>query len=48
MKKELDPRGVQLEEFEIMDLGDAAEETRQFSPIGPVPDSKYGMGEWWL
>lgn len=31
------------EEFEIMELGDSGEETKQ-AAMGPLPDSVYGLG----
>lgn len=35
---------VEIEEVELVDLGDAAIETRQISPVGMNPDSAYGVG----
>ena len=35
---------VEIEEVEIVDLGDAAIETRQISPFGHNPDSAYVWG----
>lgn len=35
---------VEIEELELVDLGDAAIETRQISPFGSNPDSTYVIG----
>lgn len=35
---------VEIEELELVDLGDAAAETRMISPFGTNPDSAYGIG----
>lgn len=37
---------VEIEEFELVDLGDAAAETRQIAPGGYLPDSEYVLGIW--
>jgi hypothetical protein len=34
----------EVECISFVDLGDAAEETKQVSPSNQVPDSIYGMG----
>lgn len=36
-----------LEDAELIDLGDAVEETKQLSPFGSNPDCYYGIGVKW-
>ena len=45
MKHKVELRGpIEIEELELVDLGDAGIETRQISPVGMNPDSAYGVG----
>ena len=46
MNDNFDLTELKLEELEVVDLGDAAEETRQLSPFPAYHDSVYNMGEW--
>ena len=46
MKNKVDLTKVELEGLDLVDLGDAAEETRQHNPWPLVNDSIYGLGEW--
>ena len=46
MKEKADLADVELEGLDWVDLGDAAEETRQHNPWPLYNDSVYGMGEW--
>ena len=38
MKEKFETIGVEVEEIEVVDLGDALEETRQGSPVAYFPD----------
>lgn len=44
MNEKIDLLEVEIEEVKLVDLGDAAVETRQISPIGSNPDSQYVLG----
>jgi hypothetical protein len=44
MSKKVDLMESELEGMEIVDLGDASEETKQFAPVIEVPDSLFGWG----
>jgi hypothetical protein len=37
---------AEVEKLDLMDLGDAAEETKQLAPYPLYRDSVYGYGEW--
>lgn len=39
MNEKAEERGVEVQGIEVIDLGDAAEETRQQSPFPYFPDS---------
>lgn len=46
MNDKVDLLKVELEGLDLVDFGNAAEETRQQSPIPFTYDSLFGMGEW--
>jgi hypothetical protein len=46
MNDKFDLAELNLEELEVVDLGDAAEETRQLSPYPVYHDSAYNIGEY--
>lgn len=45
-EKKVERLEVEIEELELVDLGDAAVETRQIAPGGHLPDSEYVLGIW--
>jgi hypothetical protein len=44
MNKKVDLVEREVEGVSFVDLGDAAEETKQVAPSNQAPDSQYGMG----
>lgn len=44
MKDKIETSEIEVEGLELVDLGDAAEETRQFHPIQMVQDSTLTWG----
>jgi hypothetical protein len=46
MKDNFDLTKIELEDLELVDLGDAGEETRQGSPVPSYPDSAYNIGQY--
>jgi hypothetical protein len=46
MKDDFDSAKFDLEDLELVDLGDAAEETRQGSPVPSHPDHAFVMGQY--
>ncbi len=46
MNKKVDLTAFELERMDLVDLGDAAVETRQRDSVPLVVDSVYGLGHW--
>jgi len=46
MNEQIDVAMVELEGLDIVELGDAAEETKQLAPVPAYLDNIYGYGEW--
>jgi hypothetical protein len=46
MNEKVDLAEREVEGVSFVDLGDAAEETKQVAPSTQAPDSTYGMGIW--
>jgi hypothetical protein len=44
MIEKIEDRGVEVQGIEVIDLGDAAEETRQWHPVQAVQDSATTWG----
>lgn len=46
MKDKIDVAQVEVAELDVVDLGNAAVETRQIAPTLQAPDNQFGWGEW--
>lgn len=46
MNDKIDVAQVEVEELDVVDLGNAAVETRQHMPWPLYQDSQFGWGEW--